>query len=90
MNRRSFLELSYGALGAPWFAWAAPQSTRAIPRTKIFTVFFDIAPSRDDTDLTPMTTRICGSRECDGVASCGILPRRRRMRCSMNESQEPV
>lgn len=64
MTRRAFLEVSSGALGAA--AFAAPNGKPA----KIYMVLFDIAPSRDDTDLRPMSNdeivqRL--QRDCEGV-----------------------
>jgi hypothetical protein len=68
MTRRGFLEFSCGAITTGVTGRAAPQPSRN--PAKVYTVFFDVAPSRDDTDLVPMTheeivRRL--ERECDGV-----------------------
>ena len=75
MTRRTFFEVSSGGLGAtafsaPMTAAFAPRAARDLKPARIYTVFFDIAPSRDDTDLRPMTNdeivrRL--ERECEGV-----------------------
>jgi hypothetical protein len=55
MSRRTFVKVATGALsvsawGAAGAAEPLPQSSPASDSAKIFTVFFGIAPSRDDTD----------------------------------------
>lgn len=52
ITRRNFLQVSSGALGA--CAFGAPIAAGAA-HTKIYTVFFSTAPSRDDTDLEPIS-----------------------------------
>jgi hypothetical protein len=52
MTRRTFLELSAGALGASAFGTRA--GAQGQEPAKIFAVFFGIAPSRDDTSLEPL------------------------------------
>ena len=67
LTRRAFLEVSSGALAA---ASAASQTAPARAPAKLYTVLFDIAPSRDDTDLVPMSNEEIVRRlekECDGV-----------------------
>ena len=69
------MKLASGALSA--CAWGASGAAElpapSIPpaeSTKIFTVFFGIAPSRDDTDLEPLSNEeIIGrlQKSCDGV-----------------------
>ena len=74
-TRRTFLELSSGALGAcafgaPMAAGFARQGARNGENAKVYTVFFGTAPSRDDTDLEPMTNAEITRRlqtACDGV-----------------------
>jgi hypothetical protein len=68
MTRRTFLELSAGAFGASMFGGRAPAQT-ADP-ARIYTVFFDIAPSRDDTTLVPIPNEDIIRRlqsDCGGV-----------------------
>lgn len=75
ISRRAFFEFSSGALGAcvfssPATAGYAPQVRPGAGRTKIYTVMMGIAPSRDDTDLEPMTNgEIVGRlrRDCPGA-----------------------
>ncbi len=75
MSRRTFVKLAPGALSAcAWGASRAAESPApASPSgesAKIFTVFFGIAPSRDDTDLEPLSNEeIIGrlQKSCDGV-----------------------
>ncbi len=67
MTRRNFLELAAGACSAGVFLGQAPPA--AAP-AKIYTVFFGVAPSEDDTDLRPITheqiiERL--QRDCEGV-----------------------
>jgi len=66
LTRRAFLAASSGAAAAAF----APQGARSVPPARIYAVFFDIAPSVDDTDVRPMTNaeivrRL--ERDCDGV-----------------------
>jgi hypothetical protein len=75
MSRRTFIKVSSGALSAcargP--AGAAESTVQPGPEgdaTKIFTVFFGFAPSRDDTDLEPVSNQEIVRRlhmACDGV-----------------------
>lgn len=69
ITRRAFLETSSGALGAAAFA-VPPQGLPGDRPARIYTVFFDIAPSRDDSRLEPMSNdeivrRL--ERDCEGV-----------------------
>jgi hypothetical protein len=67
VTRREFLAASSGAIAGTVTGWAAPQTGNP---AKIFAVFFDIAPSRDDSDLVPMTNAEIVQRlerECGGV-----------------------
>lgn len=73
-TRRAFLQASGAALGAGLFRVPAlsPLAGQTAPTAgaKIYTVFFDIAPSRDDTNLVPMTNAEIVERlqkECEGV-----------------------
>jgi predicted acylesterase/phospholipase RssA len=52
MTRRTFLEFSAGALGAS--AFGAHATAQNMELAKIYTVLFDVAPSRDDTSLEPL------------------------------------
>ena len=68
MTRRTFLEVSAGALGASAFGARVPA--QAVEPARIYAVFFDIAPSRDDTNLEPITNDDIIRRlqaECGGV-----------------------
>ena len=75
MSRRTFVKVASGALSA--CAWgtsrAAESPASSSPpgeSAKIFTVFFGIAPSRDDTDLEPVSNEEIVRRlqtACDGV-----------------------
>lgn len=75
ISRRSFLEITSGALGASAFGGlVSPVHSLANfqsgEQTKLYTVFFDTAPSRDDTNLVPQThEEIIRNLEsvCDGV-----------------------
>ena len=79
MTRRTFLKASSGALGActvagpavgPAAAGLAPVNPPSGQRAKVFTVFFGTAPSRDDTDLEPVSNEEIVRRlqnACDGV-----------------------
>ena len=75
ISRRAFLEITSGALGASAFAGLkspvhALANFQSGDQTKIYTVFFGTAPSRDDTDLVPEThEEIIRKLEsiCDGV-----------------------
>lgn len=75
MSRRTFVKVASGALsacavGASGAAKSPAASTPPGESTKIFTVFFGIAPSRDDTDLEPLSNEdIIGrlQKSCDGV-----------------------
>lgn len=60
ITRRSFFEVTSGVLGASalsGFAFPGHSATisQAQDQTKIYTVFFGTAPSRDDTGLVPQT-----------------------------------
>jgi len=69
MTRRAFLETSSGSLGVAAFA-SAPQGARNGRPARIYTVFFSVAPSRDDTDLEPIPNDEIVRRlqkDCDGV-----------------------
>lgn len=68
MTRRTLLELSAGVLGASVFGARVPA--QAGEPARINTVFFEIAPSRDDTNLEPITNGDIIRRlqaECGGV-----------------------
>ena len=75
LTRREFLEFSCGTLGA--FAFRNPQASAVAFQSppngtpaKVYTVFFDIAPSRDDSDIVPITNEeIIGrlQKECAGI-----------------------
>ncbi len=59
ITRRSFLEVTSGALGGYVFGGLMPGgfARPAVLKgdaAKVYTVFFNIAPSRDDTDLEPL------------------------------------
>jgi hypothetical protein len=97
MTRRTFLELSSGTLGAcafgaPMAAGFAPQGGRNGEHTRIYTVFFNIAPSRDDTDFEPMTNddsirRL--QRTCHGVDFVvRDLTHRARLESVLNEAKD--
>lgn len=73
-TRRAVLQAACAALGAGLFRVPAlsPLAGQTAPAAsaKIFTVFFDIAPSRDDTNLVPMTNAEIVEwlqKECEGV-----------------------
>ncbi len=73
-SRRSFLKLSTSAVGASVLGMPIFARTREYLQdsnnAKIYTVFFNIAPSRDDTSLVPMTNEEIIRRlkkDCDGV-----------------------
>ena len=75
ITRRSFLKVSSGALGAcafgaPMAAGFAAGGAQNAKHAKIYMVMVGSAPSRDDTDLEPMTNNEIVQRlqkECDGV-----------------------
>jgi len=75
ITRRSFLEVTSGALGGYVFGGLMPGgfARPAVLKgdaAKVYTVFFNIAPSRDDTDLESITNEAIVQRlqeECDGV-----------------------
>lgn len=75
ISRRSFLEITGGALGASAFGGLAyPVHSLANFQsgelTKLYTVFFSTAPSRDDTSLVPETHEEIIRKlksVCDGV-----------------------
>jgi hypothetical protein len=75
MNRRGFLNAASGALGAcvfgrPTASALASDDPPNGARAKIYTVLFGTAPSRDDTDLEPMTNSDIIrqlQKACDGV-----------------------
>jgi hypothetical protein len=75
ITRRSFLKVSSGtfgvcALSPPMAAGFAPPQGADAHRAKIYTVYFGIAPSQDDTDLKPTTNAEITRRlqqERDGV-----------------------
>ena len=75
ITRRNFLKVSSGTLGAcafgaPLVSGATPQAVPNRQPTKIYTVFIPTAPSRDDTDVEPMTNGEIIRRlqkACDGV-----------------------
>jgi hypothetical protein len=67
LTRRGFFEISSGAALA---AALNPQAPRNGQPARIYTVFFDIAPSRDDSALQPLTNDDILRRlrtECPGV-----------------------
>ena len=60
MTRRAFLKATSGAIGAcafgaPIAGTFAGQNAPPGERAKIYTVFYPTAPSKDDTDIEPMT-----------------------------------
>lgn len=75
ITRRNFLRTSSGAFGACFFGGLSPAGFAQLAAqnhlpTKIFTVFFNIAPSQDDTDLRPISTEDIIRRlrnDCPGV-----------------------
>jgi hypothetical protein len=75
LTRRNFLQLSSGAFCGCFFGGLSPagfaqQVARNQVPTKIFTIFFNIAPSTDDTDLRPISNEDIVrrlSRACGGV-----------------------
>lgn len=94
LTRRTFLEVSSGALaaGALHATGAASQTAPARAPAKLYTVLFDIAPSRDDTSLVPMTNdeiiRRLG-KECDGVEfAVRDLTRGARLPAVLNEAKD--
>ncbi len=90
MTRRNFLELSAGALGASAFG-SHTQAQNSEP-ARIYTVFFDIAPSRDDTSLEPMTNDAIITRlqaGCSGVEFVvRDLTRGARLESVLNEARD--
>jgi hypothetical protein len=67
MSSGAFGACLFGGLSPAGFAQLAAQGQET---TKIFTVFFNIAPSIDDTDLRPMSNRDIVRRlgnDCPGV-----------------------
>ena len=74
INRRSFLKLSTSVVGAsvlgmPIFA-RKRQNLQNSDNAKIYTIFFGIAPSEDDTSLRPMGNDeliLRLKKDCDGV-----------------------
>jgi hypothetical protein len=75
ITRRTFLKASSGALGACAFGvpLAGELMRQRVPNgqtTKIYTVIFPFAPSRDDTDFEPLSNDEVMRRlkkACDGV-----------------------
>ncbi len=75
MSRRTFVKVASGALsacalGSSPAAELPPPAGPPGESTKIFTVFFGFAPSRDDTDLEPVPNEEIIRRlqkACDGV-----------------------
>jgi hypothetical protein len=68
ITRRTFLELSAGALGAS--VLGGRMKAQDMQPARIYTVFFDIAPSRDDTSLRPLANEEIIHRlqaACSGV-----------------------
>ena len=75
MTRRAFLAVSSGVLGAS--VVGVPVGTRAAsgqvpspPRAKLYMVLHGTAPSKDDTDLEPISNEEIVRRlqaACDGV-----------------------
>ena len=68
LSRRTFLE----GLGAAALAGSVTVAQKPVntPRTRIYTVLFDTAPSKDDTDLRPVTHEemmLRLRRECPGI-----------------------
>ncbi len=90
LSRRAFIELS-GALGACAFSASSAPKPGAEP-VRIYTVLFDIAPSRDDTTLAPMTNQEILARlerDCPGVEFVvRDLTRGARMPDVLKEAQE--
>ena len=88
LTRRAFLAASSGAASAAF----APQGARSVPPARIYTVFFDVAPSVDDTDVRPMTNaeivrRL--ERDCDGVQLVvRDLTRDARLPAVLNEAKD--
>ena len=75
ISRRNFLRVSCGALGAstlaaPLAAASAPLSAERSRRAKVYVVFYQSAPSPDDTEMEPISNAQIVERlqkECDGV-----------------------
>ncbi len=80
ISRRRFLEVSCVTLGAsalhapllagPVTPGGQDSASSGESRAKVYTVFFGFAPSRDDTDLEPVTNAAIVARlqqECPGV-----------------------
>lgn len=74
ITRRHFLEFSSCAFSAAFAASATPvfaaQPQRNVPPAKLYVIFFDIAPSRDDSDIVSMTNAEIVARlrrDCEGV-----------------------
>ncbi len=68
MTRRTFLGTASGALAVS--AFARPQARATPASARIYTVLFGIAPSRDDSDVVPMTNEEIVRRlaaDCPGV-----------------------
>ena len=88
LTRRAFLAASSGVASAAF----APQGARSVPPARIYAVFFDIAPSVDDTDVRPMTNadivrRL--ERDCDGVQFVvRDLTRDARLPAVLNEAKD--
>jgi hypothetical protein len=97
ITRRSFLKVSSGtfgvcALSTPMAAGFAPPQGTDVHRAKIYTVYFGIAPSQDDTDLKPTTNAEITRRlqqECDGVDFVvRDLTRDARLEAVLNEARD--
>ena len=97
LSRRSFLKYSSGALGAKAVAAAAAtgdarETAQNGRRTKVYTVFFPTAPSRDDTTLEPtpneaLIRQLQGA--CRGVEfEVRDLTRGGRLASVLNEAKE--
>jgi len=90
MTRRTFLELSAGALGAS--AFGARMLAQNMEPAKIYTVLFGIAPSRDDTSLEPLANEEIIRRlqaACSGVEfTVRDLTRDARLPSVLNEAKD--
>ena len=74
LTRRAFLGTASGALGACVLSnnssWAVPPSTRRDDLTRVYMVILPTAPSRDDTDVEPISNPAIVQRLkelCEGV-----------------------
>lgn len=97
LSRRDFLKMSAGVVAAsslarPLFAAPAASSRQRNGKAKIYTVFFRIAPSRDDTNLEPVRNEELVRRlekDCAGVEFVvRDLGKSARLQSVLNEMKE--